>query len=283
MMKNALTIDVEDWYMTHDFNFARETWDGFEDRVEGSTRVLLEMLERHQLKATFFILGCVAQRHPELVRDIAAAGHEVASHGGWHTMVCKQDRQEFAADVLETKVILENLSGQAVNMYRAPSWSISPESLWALEVLEEEGFICDSSIQPFKTPLSGIGNAPVFPYHPVVNGQTLKLIEFPPTVLELGRVRLPFAGGFYFRMLPQGVFSRALQKVNVQGPGMLYIHPWELDGKQPRLPVSSLTKLTHYGNLGKTYRKLDHVLSTFDFVPLGELLKEGEFPDRTVI
>ena len=282
-MKNALTVDVEDWYMTHDFNFDIELWDGFEDRVVESTRLLLDILGRYELKATFFILGCVAKRHPELICDIAAEGHEIASHGGWHRMVSKQDRQEFVTDVRETKKILEGLSGQEVNIYRAPSWSISEESLWALEVLEEEGFVCDSSIQPFKTPLSGIANAPVFPYHPIVNGQRLRLIEFPPTVLELGRLRLPFAGGLYFRMMPQRLFCWAMQKVNVGGPGMLYIHPWELDEHQPRLSASLLTRMTHYGNLGKTYRKLEHVLSMFEFVPLGELLKEDWFPERAII
>jgi len=281
--KNALTIDVEDWYMTHDFNFDQHLWDSFEDRVEGNTRTLLGMLAQLELKATFFVLGCVALKHPALIREIASAGHEIASHGTWHRKVSLQSRREFRADVRESKIVLEDLVGREVNIYRAPSWSISEDSLWSLEILEEEGFICDSSVQPFKTPLSGISNAPVFPYHPVVNGRRLNLIEFPPTVLEFGGMRLPFAGGFYFRVMPRSLFRWALRRVNAKRVGMFYLHPWEIDEEQPNLQVSPLIKMIHYWQIGATYAKAEQMLKAFNFVPLGEMLTEDSFPALPVI
>lgn len=281
-MKNALTVDVEDWYMTQDLNLDRELWPGMQDRVVESTAVLLDMFRQYELKATFFVLGCVAEKHPEIVRTIALDGHEIASHGFWHQMVSSQGRQEFAADVRKSKQILEDLSGQEVKIYRAPSWSISNESLWALEVLEEQGFECDSSIQPFRTPLSGIAQAPTFPYHPIVKGRRLQLLEFPPTVWQVGRIRWPFAGGFYLRMMPLGMLTWGMQRVNTQGPGLVYIHPWELDEQQPRLRVSPLTRLTHYGKLDQTRQKLDYILRAFDFGPLGGFLPGEQYPERAV-
>lgn len=277
-MRNALTIDVEDWYHAHDLGIEPEQRDGLEDRVEYGTDVFLELLARHNTRGTFFILGEVACRHPNLVKRIAAAGHEIGSHGSRHTLIYRQTRTEFQADLLSSKQILEDLTGKEIRIYRAPSWSISPGTLWVLQVLEEEGFVCDSSIQPFRTPLSGMKGAPVVPFHPVINGKRLNLIEFPPTVLEIGRCRVPFAGGLYLRLLPFSFIAKALARVNKQRPGLVYAHPWETDMEQPRLKVSVLTRITHYYNLRSTRTKLARLIRNFSFSPLGDLIKNGDYP-----
>ncbi len=276
-MLNAFTVDVEDWYQTHDFDFDFRTWDRFEDRVEYSTRIILEMLAECGVKATFFVLGCVAQRHPELVREIAGSGHEVGCHGGWHRMISHMRREEFREDLRWSRGMLEDISGCAVNLFRAPSWSISRDSLWALQILEEEGFICDSSIQPVHTPLSGINNAQLRPYYPIVDGHTLKLLEFPPTVLSWGKMRLPFAGGWYLRAIPLILIVWGLKKVNQMGPALVYIHPWEMDPEQPHLPASIPVRLSHYLNLAGNREKVRKLLARVNFAPLGEVIKEGNF------
>lgn len=276
-------MDVEDWYQTSDFNFDLKSWDNFEDRVEYSTETILDLLADHNIRATFFVLGCVAAKHPGLVHKIVQAGHELASHGSWHRMVTQQTREEFRADVRAAKLMLEDTSGREVNLFRAPSWSISADTLWALEVLEEEGYIGDSSVQPFATPLSGIKGAPVVPYHPVIGGRQLRLVEFPPTVLELGRLRVPFSGGFYFRAMPSFLFNLAMRRVNQNQEGMVYIHPWELDIKQPRNRVSPLIWLSHYLNIARTKGKIEKLFNRFDFVTLGDLIKDGEYPALPVI
>lgn len=276
---NALTVDLEDWYQTNDLDIAVDRWGSFEDRIEYSTGVLLELLSRHQLKATFFVLGCLAGKHPRMVAEIASAGHEVGSHGYWHRLVYRQTREEFRSDLLSSKRILEDITGREINMYRAPSWSIGRGTLWALEILEEEGFRCDSSIQPFMTPLSGISGAPVAPYYPVVGGRRLSLLEFPPTTIQIGSFHLPFAGGFYLRILPRVVVSWALASVNKRYPGMVYVHPWEIDAGQPRLTTKAVINLVHYFNLNKTEKKLEHLFRNFRFVPLGYLTSKGSYPD----
>jgi polysaccharide deacetylase family protein (PEP-CTERM system associated) len=225
----------------------------------------------------------VAAKHPGLVKEIVLAGHELASHGSWHRMISKQTREEFKTDLVASKILLEDISGKEVNIYRAPSWSISADTLWALEVLEEEGFVCDSSIQPFATHISGIKGAPVIPYHPVIGGRQLKLVEFPPTVLEIGSLRVPFSGGFYFRAMPSFLFNLAMRRVNQNQEGMVYIHPWELDIKQPRHRVSPLIWLSHYLNIERTKEKLEKLFNRFDFVTLGDLINDGEYPALPVI
>lgn len=281
-MKNALTIDVEDWYQTQDFNFPLKSWSGIEDRVVGSTETILEILSCYDVKATFFVLGCVAQKYPGLVRKIDALGHEIGSHGAWHQMVSKQSREEFRKDLRTSKDILENITGKAVRLFRAPSWSITRDTLWALQILDEEGFTGDSSIQPFETPLSGIKGAPQVPFHPVIDNHKLKLVEYPPPVLPLGRCILPFAGGFYLRIWPYAFVARALRSVNKARPGMVYVHPWEIDEQQPRVKASPLIRFIHYYNLKTTEQKLKRLLTDFNFVSLGELISEGQFPFLTI-
>lgn len=277
-MDNIMTVDVEDWYQTHDYSIPINKWDQYEDRVEGNTGKLLDLLSAYHIKATFFVLGCVARSHPGLVKRIAAAGHEVGSHGGWHQMVRRMTREEFRQDLRFSRQILEDITGKEINMYRAPIWSVAPDALWALPILEEEGFICDSSIQPFRTPFSGLGGGPTFPFRPVIAGRELKLIEVPPTSLELGCWRLAFAGGLYLRLWPVQFLVWALKRVNRKRSGMVYIHPWELDPGQPRLPGPLLTRLLHYTNISGTEAKLERLFREFSFIPLGRFIEGKQFP-----
>jgi hypothetical protein len=168
-------------------------------------------------------------------------------------------------------------------LYRAPSWSIPQGKYEVLQILSEEGFICDSSIQPFRTPLSGISGAPRRPFYPIVKGKRINILEFPQTVLKLGRQSFPFSGGFYLRFVPDFIISRLLKIINRKGPGMIYLHPWEFDSEQPRLKVSPMIKLAQYYNLSATASKLEKLLKQFQFVPLGQLIKEYDFPDQELL
>lgn len=273
---NAMTVDVEDWYQTHDLDIDSCRWDSFEDRVENGTDMLIDLFSRYNVRATFFVLGCVALKHPRLVRRISDQGHEIGSHGYGHCMVIKQTRDIFRDELIKSKKLLEDITGKEVKSYRAPSWSITRSTLWALEILEEEGFACDSSIQPFKTPLSGIHGAPIVPFYPVIRGRRLSILEFPPTVLPLWKFfRLPFAGGLYLRVMPGPFIAKALTIVNRERPAMVYIHPWELDTGQPRLKVSLLRKAAHYINLNTAYSKIEGMLKGFNFQPLGNFVNKG--------
>lgn len=270
-MKNALTIDVEDWFTTMDFNFDAKSWDSFEDRLDYGMKSIMELLSKHNVKATFFILAYCAKKHVELVKEISRQGHEIGSHGSLHRMVFKQTPQEFREDIAYSKNLLEDITGNKVDMFRASSWSLSRNTLWAFEILEEEGFKCDSSIQPFKTPLSGFGKAPKVPFHPVIKGRKLNLLEFPSTVLTAGDICLPFSGGLYLRTLPLAFVKYALKKVNKERPAMLYVHPWEFDLGQPKLPVPMHIKFTHYYNIKSNLKKLEEMITSFDFGKLGDI------------
>lgn len=276
-MKNALTIDLEDWYQTQDFNIDKSLWGQYESRIVSSTALILDLLEQYNTRATFFVLGTIAQGHSALIRKIADNGHEIGSHGFWHNMITRQTREEFRDDLEMSKKLLEDITGQEVKLFRAPTWSICAKNLWALEVLDELGFVCDSSIQPFSTPISGMPRTLPFAFHPIVEGRKLNLLEFPQTVLSCGKVKIPFSGGLYLRSLPISFVSKALHRVNKNNPGMIYIHPWELDVSQPRLPVPLHIRFTHYYNLGSTELKLKVLLQEFNFAPLGEVIKDGTY------
>lgn len=268
---NALTIDVEDYYHVSAFEdrIDRRDWDRFPSRVVPNTHRLLELLGRRGVHATFFVLGWVARRFPELVREIAAAGHEVGSHSYWHRLIYRMTPAEFRADLKESRVVLENILGRPVTAYRAPSFSITRESLWALDILAEEGFRCDSSIHPIWHDRYGIPDANRLPH--AVRGD---LWEFPPAVLRLGKLNLPVSGGGYFRLYPIHWTAACLQWINRRAgsPVMFYVHPWELDPGQPRLPGSMGTRFRHYIHLASTARKLEWLLDHFSFGTLSQSL-----------
>lgn len=276
-MKNILTIDVEDWFHTNDLNIPIMQYDKYPDRIVESTTELLDLLDNYKLKATFFILGCIAKKHPELVGIISKKGHEIGSHGYWHKLIYKQSPEEFRNELIDSKNILEDVTGKIVNLYRAPSWSITKECLWALRILEEEGFICSSSIYPTKNPLYGINTAPTEPYYPIINGEKLKILEYPPGVYQIWKYRVPIAGGLYLRIMPWWLTKKAITHINKQKPLIIYSHPWELDTKMPRLKVSPVIRLTHYYNLHTIKNKLNKLFVNFEYTTLGERINEENY------
>lgn len=271
---NALTVDVEDYYQVEAFAgvVSREEWPRWESRVERNTLTILELLARYKVRGTFFTLGWVAERHPSLVRQIAAAGHEVACHGYEHRLIYSQTPDQFRADVRRARRILEDLTGQPVTGYRAPSYSITGQSLWALDVLIEEGFSYDSSIFPIHHDRYGVPDAERFPH--VIRRESGEIVEFPPSTVRLCGVNFPVSGGGYFRLLPYGIFSRGVQRLNrqEQQPAIFFIHPWEVDPAQPVVPASRLNIWRHRINLQRTLPRLERLLSDFRFAPVAQVL-----------
>jgi len=266
-MMNAMTVDVEDYFQVSAFEpyISREQWDSLPHRVHVNTNKILDIFAQHNVQATFFVLGWVAQRFPELLKRIVNEGHELASHGFSHIRVTQQTRDEFQEDVVRTKQLLEDITGVRVRGYRAASYSITKDNLWALEVLDRAGHDYSSSIYPIKHDLYGIPGAPRFPYHPVAG---IQLLELPITTLEMFGRRLPCGGGGFFRLYPY-VFSRwALKQVNHKDkqPGMFYFHPWELDPDQPRPSgLGAKAKFRHYLNLHRMERRLTRLLDDFSW------------------
>jgi polysaccharide deacetylase family protein (PEP-CTERM system associated) len=278
-MINALTVDVEDWYQTADFRFDTSKWDSFEDRIEKNTEIFLELFDKYNVKGTFFVLGYIAKKHPGLVKRIAERGHEIGSHGMLHLMVNTQTPNEFRKDVADSKKLLEGILGKEIDMYRSSTWSIGKKTLWALEILEEEGYRYDSSMQSFRTHISGYSRTPCTPFYPIVNGRKLSILEFPSTVLKSYKWKLfvPFSGGLYFRLMPYGIIKNSLKWINKKTPGMIYVHPWEIDIEQPRYNASLLGRITHYYNIGTTFDKLESVLQDFKFAPIKKVTEEKIF------
>lgn len=274
--EKILTIDLEDWYQTSDLNIDPSRWGDYESRITKNTFTILDVFSEQKITATFYVLGYVAKQHPKLIKEISRRGHHIGSHGVHHKMVSKMTHDEFREDVKESKGILEDITGKEVNCFRAPSWSISFENLWALEILEEEKYICDSSLQPFKTPLSGERRVPLKPFRPVINERKLDLVEIPSSILRFGVVRIPFAGGAYLRMLPGWFICASLGRVSKSRPVMVYSHPWEWDTKQPRLKCPLYVILSHYANTNTTLRKLKRLLEKHKFVSVDEYLKENK-------
>ena len=263
-VRNAMTVDVEDYYQVQAFAtcVSREDWDNLPSRVERNTDRLLAQFDQAGITATFFTLGCVAKRHPQIVRRIVDAGHELASHGWKHVLVHDQTPQAFAADVRQTKTFLEDLGGTAVTGYRAATFSIGKRTPWAFDVLADAGYRYSSSIYPVHHDLYGMPDAPRTPFRPGGGA----LWEIPMTTLRLMDHNLPCSGGGYFRLVPYWLFRQALSRVNqTEGMrGIFYLHPWEIDPDQPRIDAASrLSKFRHYVNLGKTEARLGHLLRDF--------------------
>jgi len=263
---NAFTVDVEDYFQVSAFErmISRASWDDLPSRVVNSTRRLLLMLDRHQVRGTFFVLGWVARKFPGLVREIQAGGHEVGSHGYWHRLIYTQTRSEFRTDLRQSKHVLEDITGQPVTAFRAPSFSITRRSLWALEILVEEGFKTDSSVFPTRHDRYGIPGAR--PEIHTLHTPAGALLEFPPSVAKWNRLTLPAGGGGYFRLYPYRLTNSLLGHINrrEQRPFMFYVHPWEVDPEQPRLSVGSgWSRFRHYVNLASTEHKLGRLLRDF--------------------
>ena len=265
---NAMTVDVEDYFQVSAFagHISRDDWDRLPCRVELNTNRVLDLFAEGGAKATFFTLGWVAERYPQIVRRIVEEGHEVASHGMAHFRVGDQNPAEFMEDISRTKKILEDVSGEAVRGYRAASFSIGPETLWAHETLAEAGYVYSSSIYPVRHDHYGMPDAPRFPYQ-AVDGET-GLRELPMTTVRKLNRNLPCAGGGYFRLLPYRYFRWAISSVNRDDgqPSIFYFHPWEVDPDQPRQTgISSKTRFRHYVNLHRMAPRLKRMLKDFSW------------------
>jgi polysaccharide deacetylase family protein (PEP-CTERM system associated) len=272
-IKHHFTVDVEEYFQVAAMEpyVDRADWPKIGARVEIGTRQLLSLLAAHSATGTFFTLGWIADKHPQLVRDIAAAGHEVASHGWGHERVTTLTPDQFRISVRDSRKILEDVSGQRVRGYRAPSFSIIRGGEWALDILLEEGYTYDSSLFPIFRSGYGYRGGPQDPY--VIRRASGELHEFPPTTLGVGKVLVPAGGGGYFRLLPYALAKRAFRSTETRKvPGTFYIHPWELDPDQPRLPVSWKTRIRHYGGLQKTIPRLEQLMSDFRFQSIAETL-----------
>jgi polysaccharide deacetylase family protein (PEP-CTERM system associated) len=265
---NALTVDFEDWYQGLEIPIER--WDQFEDRLASSGRHLLRIFAETGVRGTFFVLGSVGERHPELVREIVAGGHELATHGWSHEFVYRMDPARFRAELLRSIEVLEAIGGTRILGHRAPYFSVTRRSLWALGIVREAGLLYDSSVFPVLNYRYGIEDASRWPYRP--DGAD-GLIEFPISTMRfLGR-NVPVGGGAYFRAFPYALSRSAFRKVNAIGRSVVfYVHPWELDPGQPRLRLPRRIALTHYVNLRQTEPRLRRLLREFPFAPMRELL-----------
>jgi polysaccharide deacetylase family protein (PEP-CTERM system associated) len=265
MMQNALSVDVEDWFQVGAFErtIRRVDWDGLTHRVERNTDAVLDLFAQADVKATFFTLGWVAERYPALMRRIADAGHEVASHGYDHERVFTFTPEAFRADLRKARAILQDTSGQAVTGYRAPSFSIDTRTPWAHPILAEEGYRYSSSVAPIRHDHYGWPQSPRFAWKPVPGSD---LVELPVTTAKLGQRTLAAGGGGFFRLLPYGFSRWAIRQVNDQAgrPAIIYFHPWEIDPDQPRVADAPLrSRLRHYSNLSVMAAKLRRLTRDF--------------------
>ncbi len=266
-IKNAMSIDVEDYFQVSAFapHIRREDWDSLPCRVERNVDVILGLLDETHAKATFFTLGWIAERYPQVVRRIVDGGHELASHGYGHQRASDLTPEQFRDDITRAKRILEDLGGVAIRGYRAPSFSINRDNWWAVQELENAGYVYSSSIYPVRHDHYGMPDAPRFPNRP--NGAQ-GILELPPTTLPLMGRNLPAAGGGWFRLLPYSVSRWMLRRVNAQDQAscMFYFHPWELDAGQPRQSgLSARTRFRHYVNLHRMPDRLRQLLTDFEW------------------
>jgi polysaccharide deacetylase family protein (PEP-CTERM system associated) len=275
MLTNALTVDLEEYFQVEGFTDAvsPDEWPRWESRIENNTYLLLDIFARHGVSATFFALGWIAERYPHLIRAIAAAGHEIACHGYQHQLIYCQTPDQFRCDVQRAKRILEDIVGADVVGYRAPSYSITAASTWALDVLIDEGFLYDSSIFPIYHDRYGIPSAERFIH--TIHRPGGEIVELPPSTVALGPLNLPLAGGGYFRLFPYEVFRRGLRHINDREhqPAVFMVHPWEVDPDQPRVPGTRLNVWRHRLNLGQTLGRLECLISDFQFCSISQLLR----------
>jgi polysaccharide deacetylase family protein (PEP-CTERM system associated) len=271
-VRNALTFDYEDWY--HGIEIPPEKWAGFEERIGLATDRLLGILERTQCRATFFVLGWLAERRPDLVRRLQAGGHEIGTHGYSHRLVYTMTPDEFREDIRRSIELLTGVTGAAVTSYRAPFFSITTKSLWALDILAELGIRMDSSIFPVHNYRYGIPDAPRDPHVRVAGGR--EILEIPISVIKFMGQNVPVSGGAYFRILPYWVTLNGIRSLNRQNkPAVFYLHPWEVDPEHPRIPLPRRIALTHYHNLAATAPRLERLLRDLPFGPLEDVFRAG--------
>lgn len=274
-VRNAFSVDVEDYYQVGAFvnTISPDRWSDWEFRAKTNTEKILSQLEKAGVKGTFFVLGWIAEKSPQIVKDIVKAGHTLASHGFAHQLVYSQTEAEFREDVRKTRALLQDVSGQPILSYRAPSFSITPKTPWAHRVLVEEGYQYDSSVFPIHHDLHGNPNAPREIHR--IETESGSLLEFPPAVLRCCGQNIPTGGGGYFRFFPYAITRKMLQSLNAKGrPFVFYLHPWEVDPEQPRIPGAPLkSRFRHYLNLGKTAARLERLLQDFSFVPMETVLE----------
>ncbi len=276
-MLNALTIDVEDYFHVAAFahHIAPKAWDSYPLRVEKNTDRILDLLSRRGVRATFFILGWVAERCPNLIKRIEALGHEIGCHGYAHQAIYKGTSDDFERDLCRAKAVIESITGRALKSFRAPSFSITSATLWALGLLAAHGFEYDSSIFPIAHDLYGIPSAPRFPHVKVLNPEyTIK--EFPPSTVRFCGINLPIGGGGYLRLLPYRCTASAIRRLNEveKQPAIVYLHPWEIDTDQPRIHAPWRSRFRHYQNLDTTVTKLERLLDDFRFTSMETVLAE---------
>jgi polysaccharide deacetylase family protein (PEP-CTERM system associated) len=278
------TVDVEEYFQVKALESAvsRSEWMSCPSRLGRSIDALLARLDRYSASGTFFVLGWIAEHRPEVVRNIAAAGHEIASHGFWHERVTALDRNAFREDVRTSKQTLEDLIGREVIGYRAPSFSIVPGCEWAFDVLIEEGYRYDSSLFPIRRQGYGYPASPRTPH--VIQRSAGSLAEFPLATTSIFRYPVPAAGGGYLRQFPLSIIRRAFREASARTePATFYIHPWEIDPGQPRLPVSVLNRIRHYRGLDSTLDRIDALLEEFTFVTIASYLPVLEEHDPTLL
>lgn len=277
-MLNALTVDVEDYFQVNAFAkiISSDDWSSYPLRVGDNTKRVLDLFDEYQVKATFFVLGWVAERLPDLVKDIQRRGHEIASHGYGHELVYAIGPERFREDICRAKSILEDQIGARVYGYRAPSYSITINSLWAHDILIESGFTYDSSVFPVYHDTYGLPEASRFPY--LVQSEHGEIVEFPMTTYPVRfagmEYRLPIAGGGYLRLFPSELSCRCMEAINREEnkPIVLYFHPWEIDPLQPRISAGFKSRFRHYLNLRSTERKLRQLISRIKFAPMNDVI-----------
>ena len=275
-IRNAMTVDVEDYFQVSAFaaHIPRESWESMPCRVERNIDRILALLDEKQTKATFFTLGWIAERYPAMVRHIASNGHEVASHGWAHQRVSDQEPQEFLDDIVRSKALLEDISGQKVLGYRAPSFSIGSNTLWALDLLEESGYRYSSSIYPIQHDHYGMPDAPRFAFYPKNNGG---LLELPVTTVRLFKRNIPAGGGGYFRLWPYAFSHWLLQRINhlEKHSAIFYFHPWEIDYEQPRQQgINAKTRFRHYFNLRHMEKRVKALTRDFSWDRMDRIFLE---------
>jgi polysaccharide deacetylase family protein (PEP-CTERM system associated) len=275
---NAMTVDVEDYFHVQALStvVTREAWNSMEYRVEANTLRLADLFDSRGIQATFFVLGWVAEKSPGLVRELHQRGHEIACHGYSHRLVYEQSAAGFRDETLRSKKLLEDITGSSVLGYRAASYSVTKQSLWALDILLEAGFAYDSSVFPIRHGTYGIPNAQLGP-HRLATPAGGVLLEFPMSAANIAGLRMPVAGGGYFRLLPYWLIAYGLQTIVDEGrPLIFYLHPWEIDTTQPRVRgLPWLSRLRHYTNLRKTYSRLECLTTRFAFTSVREVLRSG--------